>query len=519
MKEDEELLARILAGQGTPEEIARALKAADGDAELKRHLSDLAAIDAMLGIAAEDEFSSERRLKKTMDFLREKEQEDFVAGIQGRLRSRRSWSRGIAAAAAAVALLGSAWFFASNRAVATVVRAETSDWEGGKPLSEGSRLKAGSHLSFGSGLVEISVGKGATMIVEGPADLEMVSKGKSYLNHGRVVVRNQPDSGDFQVTTSRGSVRAGSNFAISAAEDSRVEVVSLGREISFTASDGAVLPVKRNAGLQIGDQGDGQSGGDASFYTSLPPRHPGDASFVHWSLDESSGNRSPVVSRGISGPPVDLDLHGLNGGRPPLPVAGRFGGALDFDGISSYAESPFRGIAGGDARTVCFWVKVPQDFSNRQGFAVVSWGKFDATNPGSVWQISVNPLVEDGPMGRIRVGTHLGQITGSSDLRDGQWHHVAIVLYGGSSPDIGTHVLAYIDGELEPISTRTLGPVRTDVDADHGVWIGRNIVDTEATGMKHGHFFRGEVDEVYIVQAALSQEEIRQLRDKNTLPR
>lgn len=519
MKEDDELLARVLAGEGSPDEIAGILKAADQEPGLKRRLADLAAIDAMLGIAAEDEFSSERRLKKTMDFLREKEQEDFVTGIQGRLHSRRNWSRGVAAAAAAVALLGAGWFFMTSRPVATVVRAETSDWLGGEALKEGSRLKAGSHVSFGQGLVEIKFGKRASMIVEGPADLEMLSKDESYLSRGRVVVRNEPDSDGFQVATSRGSVRAGSNFAISAGDDSRVEVVSFGRDISFTAKDGAVLPVRSDESLKLGQDDKGAAGLNASFYTSLPPRHGGDASFVHWSLDDNSGGRSPVLSRGISGPPVDLHLHGHDGGRPPFPVAGRFGGALEFDGLSSYAESPFRGIAGGDARTVCFWVKVPQDFSSRQGFAVVSWGNFNATNPGAVWQISVNPLVEDGPMGRIRVGTHLGQIVGSSDLRDGQWHHVAIVLYGGLSPDIGTHVLAYIDGDLEPISTRTLGPVRTDVDADHGVWIGRNIVDSESTARNHGHFFRGGVDEVYIIQAALSREEIRQLKDKNTLPR
>lgn len=519
MNEDDDTLARILAGDGTPEEIAKALADASADPRLARRLADLAAIDAMLGIAAEDEFTRGKKIRDTMDFLRGKEQEDFVIDIRSRLKSRRKWTRGIAAAAAAIALCASGWFYLSSRSVATVVRAETVNWENGMRLEEGSRLKAGSHLHFGSGLLEVSVGKGATMIVEGPADLQLVSTGRSFLNHGRVVIRNQSASGDFQVTTSKGSVRSADNFAISSLTGSDVEVVSLGRDLSFKASDGTVHPVKKDESLFLGGKGSETSERDTTFYTSLPPRRNGEAPFVHWALDEITGDQSPAVSRDMPQIPMELALYGFEGGRPPLPASGRFGAALDFDGNASYAESPFRGIAGGETRTVCFWVKVPQNFSAREGFAVVSWGNFQSTNPGGVWQISINPLIGDGPLGRIRVGTHLGQIVGTSDLRDGQWHHVAVVLYGGLSPDIGTHVLAYLDGEIESISKRTLGPIRTDVEANHGVWIGRNVADTTTAASGHGRFFRGEVDEVYIFRAALEPDEIKHLMDRNELPR
>lgn len=519
MKEDDDILARILAGDGSPEETVDALEKAADDPKLARRLADLAAVDAMLGIAAEDEFSRERRVRDTMAFIRKKEQEDFVDEVHSRLKSRRNRTRGIAAAAAAIALLGSGWFFLSSRPVGTIIRAETVNWEKGQQLKEGSRLKAGSHLSFGSGLLEVSVGKGATLVVEGPADLELVSSQQSNLNHGRVVIRHQPDSGDFKVNTSKGSVRSSDNFAISADAGSQVEVVALERDLSFEASNGTVMAVKKDESLRLGEESSEASGGDSSFYTSLPPRRNGEAPYVHWALDESAADQSPAFARNMPDMPMDLDLKGFEGGASPTPVAGRFGGGLGFNGSSSYAESPFRGIAGGEARTVCFWVKVPEDFSTRQGFAVVSWGNFESTNPGGVWQISINPLVQEGPVGRIRVGTHLGQIIGSSDLRDGEWHHVAIVLYGGLSPDIGTHVMAYLDGQLEPISKRTLGPIRTDVEASHGVWIGRNVAETTASISGHGRFFRGEVDEVYIFRAALEPDEIRHLMQRNEIPR
>lgn len=519
MNEHDDILARILAGDGTPEEITKALDDAAADLHLARRLADLAAIDAMIGVAAEDEFTRNRGVHKTMEFLRQSEQEDFVTDVHSRLKSRRRWTRGISAAAASIALFASGWFVFSSRPVATVIRAETVKWENGSGPAEGSRLKAGSHLHFDSGLLEVSLGKGATMIVEGPADLQFVSTKRSFLNRGRVVVRKQTDSRDFQISTSRGSVRSSDSFAISSQEGSDVEVVSLGRDLSFEASDGRVLPVRKDESLFLDGENPASSTRDTTFYTALPPRRNGEAPFVHWSLDESSGSQSPAESRDMPEVPMALGLHGFEGGSPPHPVTGRFGGALDFNGTSSYAESPFRGIAGGEARTVCFWVKVPEDFSPSQGFAVVSWGNFDPLNPGGVWQISINPLPEDGLVGRIRVGTHLGQIVGASDLRDGRWHHVAIVLYGGLSPDIGTHVLAYVDGEIESISKRTLQTIRTDVDANHGVWIGRNVVDTTNSATGHGRFFRGGVDEVYIFRAALEPEEIRHLMERNELAR
>lgn len=214
-------------------------------------------------------------------------------------------------------------------------------------------------------------------------------------------------------------------------------------------------------------------------------------------------------------------LHSMEEGDPPRATPGVFGSALSFDGKGGYAESNFPGIGGTEPRTVSFWVKVPEDFKVREGFGIVSWGQFAGANYGEVWQISINPLEDDGPIGRLRVGAHGGQIIGDTDLRDGRWHHVAVVLYQAGRPDIGKHVLIYLDGELEPISRRALRELNTRTeDASHGVWLGRNIVyNSSVPGHRHGGFFRGEVDEVFIFSGALTREEVRALKDRNEMPR
>jgi hypothetical protein len=238
-------------------------------------------------------------------------------------------------------------------------------------------------------------------------------------------------------------------------------------------------------------------------------------------MEADSGGLDRAVVSGYWPGSHDMVLEAMDEGKVPARVAGLFGSALAFDGKGGFAESAFRGIGGQEPRTVSFWVKVPQDFSVREGFGIVSWGSIEPDGFGQAWQISINPLPKDGPIGCLRVGAHGGQIVGKTDLRDGRWHHVAAVLYQASRPDIGKHVLIYLDGQLEPISRRALRELNTRVDdAAHGVWLGRNIsYKSSLPDHQHGGFFRGEVDEVFIFAGALGQAEIRHLMETNELPK
>jgi len=108
---------------------------------------------------------------------------------------------------------------------------------------------------------------------------------------------------------------------------------------------------------------------------------------------------------------------------------------------------------------------------------------------------------------------------GSTDLRDDTWHHLAIVLFGGEEVNLSTHVLIYVDGNLEYSDHKSIVKVFTDLDHPNSksLTMGRNIAfDNESTN-KNSRFFRGQLDELYIFDSALDEPQIKNLMQKNTI--
>ncbi|MCU0797705.1 MAG: FecR domain-containing protein [Akkermansiaceae bacterium] len=520
MNDSDEILARWLEGELSDEESAAWKRKLERDPELRKRAITQARLHGMLGVAMEDEFTTARRTGEWLEKCREIEREEFVGSVLGRVK-RRQQGRFAAAAAVIFAIGLACWVSLRPDEIGRVVRMETVEWRGQAP--QDFELEAGSRFQFLRGLVELELGGRGRMIVEGPADLEILGPLKSRLHEGRVTMRVEESGHGYQLETPRGKVvDLGTEFGVSVGEhrvethvlEGAVEAYPAGGEKLLLGKDDAVRFEERSVERIDADLG--------SFYTLLPPQRAGLMRSVHWPLETEGrdGSDAPEV-RGYSASDWEMVPGAHEPGSRPVPVEGVFGKAMAFDGRGGYMASRFPGIGGDDPRTVCFWVKVPDDFRESEGFGIVSWGNFQVPDHGSVWQISVNPLAEDGPVGRIRVGVHGGQIVGQTDLRDGRWHHVAVVLYPASRADIGKHVLVYLDGQLEALSRRSLLALNTRTDeGNHGVWIARNVThDPQSPHPLHGGFFRGAVDELSIFDAALSPEEIRSLMEINELPR
>ncbi|MEK7953521.1 LamG-like jellyroll fold domain-containing protein [Luteolibacter soli] len=521
MKRQDEEIARLFAEDMEEAERSALAKRLEADPQALEVLGAHAVIEGLLGVALEDELTAERRHARLMEAVSRADQDEFLSGVQDKIR-RHAWRNRIMAIAAMVVLGFSTWFFVGPGKVASVTRLETITWGGATPLTEGGELKPGTRLQFDSGLVELDMAGRGRMIVEGPADLELAEPMRSVLHRGRVLMRVTEAGHGYRLETSRGAVvDLGTEFGVSVSNEG-VETHVLEGEVEAIPTDGAKVLLKKNDALRFDGNGSARIPADpGSFYTSLPPQRAGSPRAIHWPLEGAGSGSDTAELRGFPGGDYDMNSRAMEPGQKPAEVPGVFGHAFAFDGKGGYAESDFPGIGGREPRTVSFWVKVPQDFSLREGFGILSWGLFEGNNFGGVWQVSINPVEKEGPVGHLRVGAHGGQIIGATDLRDDQWHHVAVVLFEASQPDIGKHVLIYLDGKLEPISRRSLQELNTRTEgASHGVWLGRNITYNQSVPNHHdGGFFRGEVDEVFIFDTPLSQDEIRALKARNEMPR
>ena len=499
--EMEKLLARWMEGETLSGPEMQALKEAlESDATFLDAAADAVLMDRLL----------EHRVVGLADFpANVREELEPKRKVVPFYRSPKLW-----AGAAAVALVGWAFDFAFHPlAMGPVARITGST--GVEGFQENRRFHKGDVVEFDSGYISIRFGEGAEIVVEGKARLEITGSNRAKLHAGSVVANVPPSAHGFTIDGPGGKVvDIGTEFAVKAADDG-MEVHVLKGEVKAKPKGQRAVSLKEDKALLLGKNGaSGLASAPGNFLTALPPAHDGGPlNYLHWSFDENSGLEAKADVRGMpSGEQATGLLTSLPGGDViPKWTQGVFNSGISFSGQDDYVQTEFPGFGGSSARTVTCWVKVPQDLKANEGYALVSWGAHN--NPGDTWQISINPDQKDGPVGSLRVGTHEGEVVGSTDLRDGRWHHLAAVLYEGRPANVATHILLYVDGRLEPAARKSVMRIDTDITSAMAqrVAFGKNSAVRSAETRMPKHTFRGDLDEVTLCPAALSQKEIQGL--------
>ena len=214
----------------------------------------------------------------------------------------------------------------------------------------------------------------------------------------------------------------------------------------------------------------------------------------YWKLDEASGSTA-IDSSGYEHNGI---VHGEQGR-----AAGIVDGCYVFDGVEDYIEvAGYVGVGRSSARTVAAWIKADSDLTNSEKniHTIVSWG---AAESRKKWMVIV-----DDYSGQLALAVYGARLKGGPDLEDGLWHHVAVVL--PSWADNLNQVKMYVDGVEIATNAGSLDAV-IDTATTEAVLIG--AVDTDAaTGVQSpAFFFKGEMDEVRIYNAAISEAEISEL--------
>ncbi len=220
--------------------------------------------------------------------------------------------------------------------------------------------------------------------------------------------------------------------------------------------------------------------GNVWTFKTLPEIAVADPNLVGWwTMDEGKGTRA-----------VDWSGHGHHADfvGPARWAPGYDETALGPAAVGQYLEVfGWPGILGKKDRTCTAWINTTTTGD------IMGWGLGTNTQK---WVFRVQ--TDNGNPGSIRVECQGGRICGWTDVRDGEWHHVAAVLKSSGAPTT-LNIGLYVDGIQEPISDSLAIDVNT-VSGTRNVRIG----DAHQTRP-----FPGLIDDARIYDKALTPEELQ----------
>ncbi len=392
---------------------------------------------------------------------------------------------------------------------------EASGHFGALALSQGMRLGEGI-LELDHGLAEITFDSGAEVTLEGPARLQLDSDNMANLAAGRASAHVPEPARGFVIHTPSSYIRdLGTDFAVDVRDDRETDLHVLEGEVEASATSRSVVnppqilrqreAVRLAAGrmVPISFRADHPAAHHKQRSAKIPPS-------VHWSFDSWDGD---TTTDPTSGHWLQL-LHNKDPGLPET-LAGPFGNALHFDGLGTYARSDYPGVGGSQPRTVACWLRLqPNPAGTRPApNGIIAWGVKRAAGK---WQLAWNQAPGQGTVGAARVEFGDGYAIGATDLRDGRWHHLAVVYLGGPRANVATHVRIYVDGRLESLTGRRQRRIDTDTTsaAARPLMLGRHL--GPAPG-REPFSFEGDLDEVYVFEGPLLPGQIGHLMQHNSL--
>jgi ferric-dicitrate binding protein FerR (iron transport regulator) len=405
---------------------------------------------------------------------------------------------------------------------AQITGLEDCTWASSKAPELGDQLRHGQHLELKSGIAEITFDSGAQVTLEGPAALELNSAWEATLQHGKLRAEVPTAAVGFGIQSATVDVvDMGAQFGMTVDANGTTDVGVFNGAVEATPrNDRGTKPVKfvlkefnARRFIRTGSE-EIKNAANLLGQFQKPTKLQRLAKFlkyVHWSFDDFDGRAAPADGTWAttSGLPA-LTIFSGDAEQNESRVDGKWQGALRFDGnLCAHATVP--GFSARSAHTVAFWVRIPADGPLGDTGPMVSW-LTNALELGhsQLVQIGWNSNPAQGPVGAARI--ELGRITaiGTSNLRDGQWHHVAAMIVPRSAGRLQWHARLYVDGHLEEAPNRNTKKPRADTleqPTDDTVWLGCQANKAES----HPSHFCGDLDELFIADRALPPPLVEQL--------
>lgn len=313
-------------------------------------------------------------------------------------------------------------------------------------------------LVIESGSAMIAFNSGASAIVEGPARLSLESNNRAFLQSGRLTAEVPKAASGFTINTPRlNAVDIGTRFgiAVDGNGDTELHVMEGLVEASRTSGNAKTILVSEGSALRadertLSELQPVEYAGENFTLRVGSPTIPQPA--LRYDFDEIGGE---IEDSGVE-QRYHIPLIGSSGmDNSPRRSAGHSGGGLIFDSDDSMSVELSRDFRLEAPHTVAFWVKIPPRVGRETNEVIARFG-----GEGEGWEISANLHSRHGSRGALRIDHRNGRIIGSTDIADGNWHHVAYRFIGGEGADVASHVHLFVDGLPESISESVGGPVK-----------------------------------------------------------
>jgi ferric-dicitrate binding protein FerR (iron transport regulator) len=405
-----------------------------------------------------------------------------------------------------------------EESIARLSGAKESRWSG-TALQPGEELHRGQQIELASGFAEITFDCGAQVTLEGPASLDLHSAWDAVLRRGTLKASVPAEAIGFRVSNaSVNVVDLGTEFSMVADENGATEVFVLKGAVEAASRDasgneGRPVVLREKQARRFARAGASEvrdrEAKLAKFMRKVAlERSALAANYVHWSFDETTGSLAAA-----SVPGREARLEAADDALAAAHITGHRAGGLRLDG-QIFAKAAFPGIRQRTARTVAFWLNVAAEAPLPDAGTILAWPIGGA---GRGIEIGWNRNPVQGPLGALRTEAGRSFVVGSTSLRDGRWHHVAVVFSPKGKSETAMQVRQYVDGRLESPSDRRFakrlkagkGGDALASAADEFLWIGRGL------GGKAAGQFRGDLDELFLADAALTPQEIRHLMREN----
>ncbi len=391
--------------------------------------------------------------------------------------------------------------------VAVLSRLVEAEWSHqGQSLEEGAMIPPGA-FELKSGLAQLEFFSGATLIVEGPVELDLASEWRITCRSGRLrAFVPEPAQGFTIETPQYEAVDLGTEFALSVGVDGQSEVHVVDGEVRLDNKEGGeIRTLSSGSGMRSRDGTfESVSGGGADFVDRRQLLNLANAGssvrYREWLASRNMIAKDPatlVLFDFENQEPWDRQLINQRTGGPKGAIIGAQWtegrwpgkGALEFKRITDRTRLQVPGTF--EALSFAAWVRI-------EGFDrwLSSLFLTDGFETGEVhWQISnlgelILGVSDDGTQ-----NTFSPPVIHPGDL--GKWLHLAVTVDGASGA-----VTHYRDGKVVAQEAKGSLPPLAIGNAEIGNW--------QAQGINHPiRSLNGRVDEFLILSRVLSPEEIQ----------